>query len=276
MREVDVSIIFVYFNTPFEILNAVKSVKKAVKKYSYEIIIIDNGSKDILSEKIFKIEKVTYIKNINIGYGQGLNKGAEKANGKYLLLTNPDVIFEINSISILIEKMDNDNSIGIIGPAFLDEKKRIRKVGNSMPEVPDVILALSSLNKLFPNNYFSNKYFLKNFDRKTEREIPVLCGACMLVRKSVFKKINGFDKRFFMYFEEADICRRINNLRLKVVYFPFARVTHYVGKSSGDLKWISSTYEKSRLEFLRKYYGYFLGTLAEGIIRIINLPGRFI
>ena len=276
MKKADVSIIFVYYNSPSEILDVVNSIKKAIKKFSYEIIIVDNGSTKKLPEEIFNIEKIIYIKNKNVGYGMGLNKGAEKACGKYLLLTNPDLIFEKNSIEILLARMESDNSIGIIGPAFLDEKKRIRKVGNSMPAVPDVIFALSSLNKLFPGNLFSKKYFLSSFDRRTEKEIPVLCGACMIVRSEIFKKIKGFDKRFFRYFEEADICYRISKLGLKIVYYPLSRVTHFVGRSSQDLKWITNTYEKSRLEFLRKYYGFVIGTLTEGIIRAINLPARFI
>ena len=276
MSEIDVSIIFVYFNTPKEILDAVKSIKKAIKKYSYEIIIVDNNSTEKLPEQIFKIDKLKYIKNKNVGYGMGLNKGAEEARGKYLLLATPDIVFERNSIEVLLSKMEGDNSIGIIGPAFLDDKKRIRRVGSGMPFIPEVVFALSAINKIFPNNYFSKKYFLINFDRKTEKEIPVLCGACMMIRNEIFKKIKGFDRRFFMYFEEADICYRINSLSLRTVYFPQAFVTHYVGRSSGDLKWITKTYEKSRLEFLKKRYGVFIGTLTEGIIRAINLPARFI
>ncbi len=276
MKRVDVSVIFVYYNTPSEILDAVSSIKKAINKLSYEIIIVDNASTEKLPEKIFKIKKIKYIKNKNVGYGLGLNKGAEDAQGKYLLLANPDLTFERNSIEILVNKMETDLTIGIIGPAFLDEKKRIRKVGNNLPEIPDVIFALSSINNLFPNNYFSNKYFLKDFDREKEKDIPVLCGACMMVRSEIFRTIKGFDRRFFMYFEEADICQRVSKTGLRIVYFPNARVTHFVGRSSQNLEWIKKTYEKSRLEFLRKYNGFIVGSLTEGIIRFINLPAKYI
>lgn len=274
MKQLDVSIIFVYYNTPREIIDAVKSIKPAIGKYSYEVIIIDNGSIEKKSDKIFSREKVIYKKNDNVGYGAGLNIGARLAKGRFFLLVNPDLVFEKNSISLMVKKMENDSSIGIIGPAFLDQKGRIRKVGNDMPFFPQAILALSAFNKKFPNNYFSNKYFIKDFDRKNEREIPVLCGACMLVRSDTFKKIKGFDKRFFMYFEEADICYRIIKLGLRVYYLPEARVTHYVGGSTNNLVWIEKTYEHSRFEFFKKYYGTLVGSLFEGIIRLINLPAR--
>ncbi len=276
MREVDISIIFVYYNTPREILNAVKSVKKACEKYNYEVIIVDNDSKEKIPPEIHKFEKVKYIRNKNIGYGLGLNKGAENAKGKYLLFSNSDLLFTPGSIEKMIDKLESDLAIGIIGPAFLDKNKKIRKVGNSMPFFPQVIFALSSLNKLFPSNYFSNKYFLKEFDRKSEREIPVICGACMMIRKNIFKEIGKFDKRFFMYFEEADICYRVSKKGLRVLYYPSSKVIHYVGRSSANLKWIEKTFEKSRFEFLKKYYGVYLGTFFEVIIRTINLPASFI
>lgn len=274
MKQLDVSIIFVYYNTPKEIIDAVDSVKEAVGKFSYQIIIIDNDSPNKPPAKLFSKKNLEYYRSENLGYGEGLNKGARIAKGRYLLLSNPDLIYKKNSISIMIEKMDADSSIGIIGPAFLDQKERIRKVGSDMPFIPQALFALSSINKLFPNNYFSRKYFIRDFDRKSERVIPVLCGASMLTRSGVFKKIKGFDKRFFMYFEEADICYRINKLGFKVLYFPKSQVIHCVGRSSNDLKFIEKTFEHSRLEFLKKYHGVLLGTITESIIRAINQPSK--
>lgn len=273
-QAIDVSIIFVYYNTPKEILSAVSSIKKAVGDYNYEIIIVDNNSSNKLSERLLKQKNILYLKNENIGYGAGLNKGAKKAKGKFLLLTNADLIFTERSISLMIEKMNSDASLGIIGPQFLDEQKIIRKVGSGMPFLPYAIFSLSSINKIFPNNYFSKKYYMNGFDRKTERYIPALCGACMLIRANVFKKIKGFDERFFMYFEEADICYRVADIGYKVFYYPNSKVMHYVGRSSSDAGFIQRTFEHSRYVFFKKYHGVFWGTIGEIIIRMVNLPSR--
>lgn len=97
-----------------------------------------------------------------------------------------------------------------------------------------------------------------------------------MISRNFFNKIGRFDKRFFMYFEEADICYRVAKKGFKVLYFPSSSVVHFEGRSTRDLKWIQNTFEKSRLEFLRKYYGKSLGTFFEIIIRVINLPARFI
>lgn len=268
----DVSIIFVYHNTPKEITNAVRSIKKAVGKYSYQIIVVDNDSPKKIPRQLLNISGLKYLQRENIGYGRALNEGAKIAEGGYLLLANPDLIFEKDSISSMIGKMESDPSIGMIGPQLLDKNKKILKVGSDIPLLPGTIFSFSVLNKLFPNNLYSKKYFLLDFDRKKEREIPAIAGACMLVRKDVFNKVKGFDKRFFMYFEEADMCYRISKAGYRVLYYPLAKVIHLVGKSSNDKKWIEKTFERSRYEFLKKYHGRLLGTLGEGAIRLLNLP----
>jgi GT2 family glycosyltransferase len=272
-----VTIIFVYFNNPLEIASALASVNSAVGSFTYEVIIVNNSSFESLPKYIRNLEKVTVINNgKNNGYGKALNQGAEIAKGKYLLLSNSDLVFLENSISLMVKKLEQDLSVGIIGPQFLDIKHKIQKVGSDMPFLPGALFAFSFLNKFFKRNHFSKQYFLLDFDRKTEREIPALCGACFMIRKSVFRKINGFDERFFMYFEEADICFRVKKANFKVLYYPAAKVIHLIGKSSNDKNWIRKNFEKSRYRFFRKYHNVFIATFGEGLLRLFAFLGRVI
>jgi len=271
-----VSIIIVYYNTPGEIIDLVKSIKNAINKYLYEIIVIDNNSSTKLPNKIYNFQITKINNNQNIGYGRALNQGAKIAKGKYLLFCNSDLVFEKESIKLIIERMESDLSIGIIGPQLLDPNKNTLKVGSDFPFFLESIFSFSILNKLFPANYFSKKYFIKDFGRKTEKEIPVLAGACMLIRKDIFSKVKGFDKRFFMYFEEADLCLRISKSNYKVLYYPPSKVIHLIGKSSNDKKWIEKVFEQSRYEFLKKYHGRLMGTIGEGLIRILNFPAKLL
>ncbi len=270
-KMIKVSIIFVYYNTPNEIINAVKSVKNAVGNYSYEILIINNNSPIGLPFKKLIKHKTKIIENSkNSGYGAALNQGAKIAQGKYLVLSNSDLIFQKEAISFMIQKVEKDSKIGIIGPQFLNSKKEISKVCSDIPFLPQAIFPLSSLNNLFPQNKYSKNYHLDGFTGENEVEVPAICGACMLIKKATFIKISGFDERFFMYFEEADICYRIFKAGFKVLYFPSAKVIHFIGKSSDDKIWIRKTFEKSRYEFFKKYHGKIAGTLGESVIRLIN------
>lgn len=273
-KAVSVSVIIVYFNTPSEILKALSSIKNAMGNYVYEIVIVNNYSSKPLPKQIKSFSGVRIINNEqNMGYGKALNQGAKAVKGKYLVLSNSDIIFLSNSIAKMIKKLENNPSIGIIGPQFLDLEQRVQMVGSDMPFLPQAIFAFSFFNKFFPNNPFSKKYYLSDFDRNTEKEIPALCGACLVIKKSMFERIKGFDERFFMYFEEADICYRVKMRGYKPLYYPTARVIHLIGKSSSDKKWIQRTFEQSRYKFLKKYHNIILATFGEGVLRGFRLVG---
>lgn len=263
------SIIFVYYNTPLEIEDSIKSLRTSIKEPIYEIIIVNNNSPRELPNSLKEDKKLILIHNEhNLGYGKALNQGTKVAKGKYLLLLNPDTKFLENSIDLMLEKIRNDHTIGILGPQLLDKSLKVQKVGNSMPFLPDALFAFSFLNKLFPNNFYSKRYFLSDWDRNNETDIPVVCGAVMLISKNLFQKIGGFDERFFMYFEESDLCLRVAKEGYRVVYFPQAKVIHLVGKSSNNKAWIKSTFEQSRYKFFSKYYNKITASLAEGFLRL--------
>ncbi len=267
------SIIYVYYNCPDEILDSIKSIKSATGNLSTEIIIVQNFSTIPLPKSIKQNKGIRIIINKeNKGYGAGLNQGAEIAQGKYLLLLNPDTVFLENSIKSMVEKMEKDASIGVLGPQLLDGNRKIQIVGNGMPFVPQAFFAFTFLNKLFPKNKMSARYFLPDFDRKKEKDIPVICGACMVIKKSLFKKIGGFDERFFLYFEESDFCYRVKKAGKRVLYWPSAKVLHLIGRSATDKIFIRKSFEESRLKFFKKYHHPLVAYLGELIIRIVNKP----
>ncbi len=267
----DISIIFVYYKTPSELMDSLNSLSQAIGKLNYEIFIVDNNSPIPLPSEVKKFKHVKIVNSKkNLGYGGGMNLAAKKAKGKYLLITNPDLTYIKNSIKNIVERMDQDSKIGIIGPQILDSKGNIQLVGNGWPFLPDALFVFSFINRLFPDNYFSKKYFIKDMDRKHEREIETICGACMLFRRSVFNHVQGFDQRFFLYFEETDICYRVKKAGYKVLFYPKARIIHLVSRSMSDKKFIQKEFEKSRFKFFKKYHGTFNAVLAEIFLRSTN------
>ena len=156
----------------------------------------------------------------------------------------------------MVEKMNSDKKIGVLGPQLIDAHGKVLHSISSMPNLPDILFALSYINKIWPNNSYSRKYWALGIDRNREFESETVGGAVMLIRKNVFKKIEGFDERFFLYFEEADLCKRVTKAEYRVLYYPKAKVVHLVGKSTKDKKFIKQNYEKSRFLFLKKYYRF--------------------
>lgn len=263
------SIIYAYYNTPEEIIESVSSLKNAVKDIPFEIILVDNASPKKLPQKIKQNKEIQIITNTkNVGFGKAVNQAAKRSFGKYLLVINPDTICKELSIKNMVEKMETDEKIGVLGPQLQTKNGEILHSIGSIPTLPDSLFVFSFFDKLFPQNYYSQKYFSKNVDRNIEQETEIVGGACMLFRKNVFEKVNGFDERFFMYFEEADICLRIKKMKYKIVYFPKSVIIHLVGKSNTNKKWIQKTFEESRYKFFKKYYGTPIAFFSESFLRL--------
>lgn len=269
--KIKLSVIYVYYDTPEELQLSIKSLERACIKIPFEVIIVNNNSPKGIPKKIYDKSNIMIIENgTNYGYGKGLNQGATIAKGEYLLLVNPDIIFKKEAIINLLREIQRKPKIGIIAPQLIDEKGNILQSISGMPFLPRSLFIFSFLNKMWSKNPFSAKYHNLNLDRNKEQKVDVVGGACMMIKKSLFEKISGFDERFFMYFEEADFCFRIKQLGYSITYYPKAKAIHLVGRSSQDKEWIEKTFEQSRFRFFKKYHGLIPASLGEFVLRFFK------
>ncbi|MBI2443480.1 MAG: glycosyltransferase [Candidatus Levybacteria bacterium] len=263
-----ISIISIYYNTPHEILDSLASIASAVKGCTYEIIIVDNNSPLPLPKKVSSFSKVRVLSNReNIGFGAAINQAVKKSRGEYLLLLNPDTVCFPQAVTKMYKRIKRDKRLGIIGPKVLDKNGNVLDTISNPPYLPSALVIFSLLKHLWPFRSIEENYHLRNLDRDREHFVPVIGGACMFLRKDVFERAEGFDKRFFMYFEEADLSLRVQKLGLRNVYFPQAKVTHFVGRSSSDSAWIQRVFERSRYLFFNKYHGFSKAILTELFLR---------
>ena len=200
--KVTLSAIYVYYNTPNEIKKSVEILICSLRKISYEIIIIDNASFNEIPVELIGLTHVKIIKNSkNYGYGKGLNQGSKVAQGKYLLLLNPDIEFDRNSVGYLLDKLESNSEIGVIGPQLINKKGEILQSISGVPTLLQSLFVFSFFSKIWSNSSFLNKYHNLSLDRNKDQSVDVVSGACMMVRKLLFDKVGGFDERFFIYFE---------------------------------------------------------------------------
>lgn len=268
------SILYVHFNTPYDLARSIASIHSSARTVPYEIIIIDNASSQKPRVKIRSSSVKIIVNKINIGYGKALNQGVKIARGEYLLFVNPDTILHRDSIALLYKRIEDDSKIGVIGPQMTDKNGTVQQSYNGMPFLPDALFAFSFLNTLFPKNKFSRRYWLSDLDVTKEQWVSFVGGACMMVRREVFDMVGGFDERFFMYFDEVDFCYRVKQIGYKILCYPDAKVVHLVGRSSRDRKRIQKIFESSRFKFFQKYHGTAAALVGDGILRILNSPIR--
>ncbi len=257
-KQIAVSIIIVHYKVKEDLFACLRSIEKSNTKISYEIIIVDNDEEKKIEKDLVKtFPNIIYIKaESNKGFGVGNNLGAANAKGKYFFFLNPDTRIKSNCIDILVSFTQSNKKIGIVAPLLLDPKGIAYPIQGARVLTPlRAIFSLSFLYKLFPRNIIASEYFLSAWDKKTIKEIDVVPGTAFLIRKNVFEKIGKFDERFFLFFEEHDICLRVQKLGYKIFTNPHAKIIHLWGRSTKKGENIKQIFRKSRYLYFRKHFG---------------------
>ncbi len=236
---VELSVIIVNYKNPKRANRCIDSIKSSgLDNIDYEIIVVDNASKDDSKKVITEAHKdVKYIQSdVNLGMGEGNNLGIKNSEGEYILITNDDVIFKKDSIKNLLEYFKKHSDIGILGPRTLNSDETFQQSYFRFPPVYKPFIRRTFLGKIFKKSV--KKFLMKDFDGSYTRDVDWIRGSCLLTSKKVLKVIGGgFDKRFWMYFEDIDLCKRIWENNLRVIYFFDSDVIHDHGHASAEGKW---------------------------------------
>jgi GT2 family glycosyltransferase len=170
----------------------------------------------------------------NLGFARAVNNGLKRSFAPFALILNPDTVVQPGFISAAIGYMEDHPEVGVLGPQILDHDGSVQGSARAFPNLLTAIFGRKSiLSKIFPKNPITRENILTDrSDGITPMEVDWVSGACMLVRKETVKQVGFLDEIFFMYWEDADWCRRMWQKGWKVVYFPSVSVTHYVGVSS--------------------------------------------
>lgn len=243
------SIIIVSYNDRQYLINCIKSIYEKFDNYSnWEIIIVNNDPNQNISEfslDFSKIKLLDYKKNV--GFGAGINLGAKLAEGEFLLVLNSDTKIIASNIFDVLSEFSKDDRIGIIGGGILDEKNNNQEwsAGKEL-----------SLYDLARNNLgVSRSESIWNSSEKVECDW--VAGTAMFVKKDLFEKLGGFDERFFMYFEDMDLCRRVRKLGKKVLFFTEFKIFHGSGECYEDKRLQKKHYYDSMEKYFQKNRGFF-------------------
>lgn len=232
-----ISVSIVAYNNYDDIINAVESLEKhTVASIKKKIYIVDNSckKKDDSDRLEFELSvtrhpDVRYIDTgANLGFGKGHNYILNKIDSEYHAIVNPDIIFIEDSFSSIIDYLENNYDVGMCIPRIVDEQNEMQKVYRENPTILDMFI------RMFMKGIFKereNKHTLQEEDYSKPFKVPFGQGSFLVVRTQLLKELNGFDDAFFMYMEDADLCRRVNQ-QSKLMYFPGTTVIHKWEKGS--------------------------------------------
>lgn len=207
MTENTLSAAIVTFNGKEQAVSAVKSVLRETKKYPPTLYVIDNASTDGTPELLAEIEGVNLIKmGENVGFGAGHNAVLKANMGEYHAVINPDVELDCDVLAHLVDTLEENPDIALISPKIIGEDGNEQCLPKRHPTFKYLFLGrLSRLGGVF-------KKIRKDYTREGEKfdtltDIEFCSGCFFVIRSEVFKEIGGFDKRYFMYMEDADLSR---------------------------------------------------------------------
>lgn len=264
-----ISILMVNYNGSNYIHQCLDSIEKIVSNCPYEVIIVDNCSTDNSIEIIkdsFPAVRLICSDN-NLGFGKANNLALNYAKGNHLLLLNTDTTLIENTPKILSDYLQQHQDIGVISPRISFEDGSYQLSGGRLPN-----LGIEFLDKIrYGVDRTWHHIFSKLYDRKYSiiQEMGWLTGACLMIRRDVFEQLGGFDESFFMYFEDKDICKRVNEAGWKVVYYPKTSLIHLLGGSSQNVKKSVNTYYRdSQLYYYQKHLGTFQTAMLKLYLRL--------
>lgn len=248
----NVSVIIVNYNTAALLLQCIDSIVEHTHGVSYEIIVVDNGSDKENIHILRNDNRISLLEmNKNLGFGQANNAGALKAKGEHLFLLNPDTLLVNDAISILYQHLTTHPHSGICGGnLFTKDMEPTHSYHVMLPSIlSEMDFACGQLYRHL--RYGRDAQF--NHTGKT-REVAMITGADMMVRREAWEKVDGFDTAFFMYCEDADLCLRIKNEGYGIVSVPEASIIHLEGKSFAESKTYCQRILDGRFTYFRKHY----------------------
>jgi GT2 family glycosyltransferase len=247
MKEIDVSIILVNYNTKQLTIDCLNSIFDHAGNQSFEVIVVDNASTDGSEEILSNDSRITYIRNVsNLGFGKANNVGVERAKGEYLFFLNTDTLIVDDAIHGMWQYMKSNVDVGVCGVNLVDGEMNPTMSFERL--FPSCRYMLNEMMARIPGRivYGRNSYY--NF-KKHPIKVAYVSGADLMIKKTVFEKIGGFDKGFFMYLEETDLCYQVKKLGLSVVTLSNYHIIHFGGKSFANTSSPLPSYEKLKIQF---------------------------
>ncbi len=229
-----VSFVTVNYRMREYIRHLLSGIEGARVSFPFEYLLVDNASGDGVLEMVSgRFPWATPVAaDGNAGFGAGNNFAIRRARGKYVMLLNPDLTVFPGEIERWVEWMDRHPDVGISGPRVVNPDGTDQDSCYRFPGLFTPLLRRTVLGKTPWGKRSNDRYVMKEMDRTREQDVDWVLGAAMLIRREVFDRIGDFDARFFMYFEDADLCRRAWENGWRVTYTPVARFVHYHQRQS--------------------------------------------
>jgi GT2 family glycosyltransferase len=262
----DISILIVTYNNSSCIHSCLAGLFSQQTTFSYEVLLIDNASKD---DTVLRVQsdfpQVKIIANTsNLGFGNANNVALTEAAGQYIVLVNPDAVLKSDVLQRAVEHLHNNPQAGLGGGRLIGSEGEWQPSARRFPSLLNEILILTGMAQRFPKSRFWGRPDYTWADPMQALSVDWVPGAFMIIRRDLLDRIGFFDPTFFLYYEEVDLCYRMIQAGYQVCYWPDLEITHIGGVSSqtqdsmtfaSQGKQLTLWRMRSQLLYYRKWHG---------------------
>lgn len=234
MNKPDLSITICSWNTVQDLRLCLQSLREVKDEANFEVIVIENASTDGSAEMAQREfpEFRTLVQTENLGFTRGHNLALQQRKGRHAALLNSDTVVHPGAIRTVLQYLEQDPAVGIIGPKLLNPDGSLQYSCRRFPNPVAAAFRNTPLGKLLPNNRFTREYLMQDWGHDEPRRVDWVSGAALFLREETLQAVGGLDPDFFMYCEDVDICKRAWEAGFEVVYLPSAVITHAIGRST--------------------------------------------
>jgi len=225
-----VSAVIVSYNVVDLVLECIASLRTDGVE---QVVVVDNASSDGSVETLRRREPEVEVVALsrNLGYGTAANRGVARTTAPYVAVMNPDVVVEPGSTNALVDALDGDPRLAVVGPRVESPGGDLYPSVRTFPDLADAA-GHAFFHFVWPANPFSRRYRMLDWDHAAAADVDWVAGNHFLVRRRAWDEVGGFDESFFMYMEDVDLCWRLRRAGWRTGYEPAARVTHAIGRST--------------------------------------------
>lgn len=248
------SVIILNYNVRYFLELCVLSVQKAVQNIDAEIIVVDNNSSDNSCEMMAeRFPSVKLIENkTNFGFPKGNNIGVDQAKGEYICILNPDTVVAEDTFEKILNTKNWQLNTGIIGCKLIDG------TGNFLPEskrgVPTPWVAFTKIFGLYKISNVFGKYYAQHLAENQSGKVDILVGAFMVMKRSLYLEVGGFDENCFMYSDDIDLSYMVKKSGRENYYFAETSVIHYKGESTVRDEKYMKRFQEAMNFFYKKHF----------------------
>jgi GT2 family glycosyltransferase len=249
MPRVTVTIVVVSYNSSAWLPACLESVAAARFDGELQVVVVDNASSDgsveLLSRRFPWVKLLA--NDANIGYARAVNQGWRAGGGDFLLVLNPDIVMQPDALQILHDHLRDHPDVGLVAPRLRNPDGSIQYSCRRHYTAATYLLRRTPLRALFPDHPVVRRHLMEDWDHDEIREVDWVLGAAMMLPRAALGD-TVMDERYFMYFEDVDLCVRLQREGWKVVYHPRAEMLHHYRRASADGIW-----NRKKLEHLKSW-----------------------